>query len=147
MDCVFHHILKNTDWLTFSVSLFGLLIIWRQLKASQKQLTLSNYSEYTRRYSEIIALFPEDINESSFILDGRGDYDKVMRVMRRYFDLSFEEFDLFNKRFIAPEIWKVWEGGIKAAMSKPAFQQAWEKIKQDTQFGVEFELLISGMKR
>lgn len=139
-------IAENPEWATAVISLVGLILVLLQLKVSNLQLTLSNYSEYTRRYSELVAVFPEDVNAHDFVLESRKDRDDVMRAMRRYFDLSFEEYDLFKKKFIAPDIWAVWKSGIKTAMSKPAFQQAWEILKKDTDFGEDFERLIAELK-
>ncbi len=66
-----------------------------------------------------------------------------MRYMRAYFDLSFEEWHLNQRKLIDAETWKVWESGIKTALSKTAFSKAWLEIKKDTNFGQEFEKLIN----
>ena len=68
-----------------------------------------------------------------------------MRYMRAYFDLSYEEWFLQRKGLIDARFWGVWRVGIKTAMSKPAFKQAWEIIKSDGRFGKEFEDFIESV--
>lgn len=115
-----------------------------QIELQTKQLKLQNYMEYTKRYQEIILHFPESVNKKSFKLD-RFDpeiRDKTMRYMRVYFDLCFEEYDLNNKEMIDEEIWDTWKSGMKFAFSKPAFIQAWDIIKLDTEYDQGFYKLV-----
>lgn len=115
-----------------------------QIKLQTKQLKLQNYMEYTKRYQEIILNFPESVNEDSFKLDCFSPEirDKTMRYMRVYFDLCFEEYDLYNKKMIDEDMWVTWEGGMKFAFSKPAFIQAWDIIKRDTVYSEDFNKLV-----
>jgi len=108
-------------------------LLW-QMRALRKQLALQTYSDYTKRYQEIILHFPEEINQDDFDLSSRTDRPKVMRYMRAYFDLCFEEYDLSERKLIPTQIWQSWLGGIEFALSKPAFRQAWDQIKADTQY-------------
>jgi hypothetical protein len=93
--------------------------------------------------------FPEDINEPSFELRQRAErekYDQTMRAIRSYFDLCFEEWDLHQKGLIDPEFWATWEAGMKTAMSKASFKQAWEIVKQDSVFGPRFEAFFDNLR-
>ncbi|WP_296620956.1 hypothetical protein [Marivirga sp.] len=60
-----------------------------QVKAFKEQLKLNFFTEYTRRYQEIILNFPENINDEDFDFDIlKGDVkSKTLRYMRAYFDL------------------------------------------------------------
>lgn len=116
--------------------------LWYQIRSMRKQLTIQNFSDYTKRYQEIILSFPEDVNEPSFNLKAHNDYKRTMRYMRAYFDLCFEEFYLHQRKLIDKELWSVWEGGMKVAFSKPAFQQAWTIINHDSDFGGQFESFV-----
>lgn len=68
-----------------------------------------------------------------------------MRAMRSYFDLSFEEWDLNEKKLIDSQFWDVWRGGMKTALSKPAFQQAWVAVKETSDYGGGFESFIDAL--
>ena len=91
--------------------------------------------------------FPEDINASNFSLAERkaksnGDYPQVMRYMRADDDLCFEEWYLHRKGLIEDDFWSVWLDGIKIAVSKPSFQQAWAVMQADTNYGPHFSNFI-----
>jgi len=115
-----------------------------QSRSTRKQVKLQNFIEYTKRYQEIILNFPENINEADFTFDDMDTEtrNKTMRYMRAYFDLCFEEYTLYKKKFIDDDLWSIWKGGMEVAFSKPAFQQAWEAIQKDTKFGEGFEAFV-----
>ena len=131
--------------LTALGTIAGVAVIFTQLRQLSRQIKLQSFSDYTRRYQEIVLHFPEDINEPGFVLRGRQDYDQTMRNMRAYFDLSYEEWFLQRQKLIDSRFWRVWRVGIKTAMSKSAFKQAWEIIKADSRFGAEFEDFIENI--
>jgi len=114
------------------------------VKSFKKQLQLNFFADYTKRYQGIILHFPENINENNFDIE-KLPYEqknKTLRYMRAYFDLCSEEYYLYKKNDIDKNTWKEWESGIKFALSKPAFQQAWKKISNDTKFYSEFNKFV-----
>jgi len=115
-------------------------LIYQSL-STRKQIKLQNFIEYTKRYQEIVLNFPEGINRSDFVIDEleAKERDKTMRYMRAYIDLCFEEYTLHEKGFIDDDLWSIWEGGMKTAFSKAAFKQAWEAIREDTEYGPAFK--------
>jgi len=124
------------------VAIVGLIL---QSRSTRKQVKLQNFIEYTKRYQKIILNFPENINDSAFSIADITPVEErntTMRYMRAYFDLCFEEYTLHKKKFIDNDLWSIWNDGMRAAFSKPAFQQAWAKIRKDTKFGREFERFI-----
>lgn len=144
--------MTNSDWISLvsaiaTISGVGVAIVavWMQMRKLSEQLMIQQFSDYTKRYQEIILRFPENINEASFVLSSHPKSTRTMRYMRAYFDLCFEEWYLNQRGLIDKEIWKVWKGGMEAALSKPAFGQAWGKIKQDTSFGKDFEGYVGCM--
>lgn len=137
--------MQVSDWLSLITTIataVGVYVVWKQTQKLSDQLMLQNFSDYTKRYQEIILNFPEDINEPAFTFDRRDDYAKTMRYMRAYLDLCYEEWLLNQRKLIDGQIWVIWSGGMKTAFSKQAFRQAWVIVKNDTRFGSEFELFI-----
>jgi hypothetical protein len=126
---------------TALIAIAGLIY---QSRATQKQVKLQNFIEYTKRYQEIILNFPENINEQNFSFDPLSPEikNKTMRYMRTYFDLCFEEFTLHEKEFIDNDFWQIWKGGMEVAFSKSAFKQAWATIKIDTEFSDGFNTFV-----
>lgn len=75
--------------LGFIVALIGIF----QLQSIRKQLKAGFFSEYTKRYQEIVLNFPENVNDKDFNISemSKEDRDKFMRYVRVYFDLCSEE--------------------------------------------------------
>jgi hypothetical protein len=62
--------------------------------------------------------------------------------MRAYYDLCFEEYDLSERKLIDKRTWNDWHEGMEFAFSKPAFQQAWQRVKKDTRYNKDFLALV-----
>jgi hypothetical protein len=138
------------EWIAAATALgtlAGVGVVFFQLRHLSRQIKLQSFSDYTKRYQEIIPHLPEDIHAHGFVLEGREDYEKIMRYMRAYFDLSYEEWFLDGQKLIDSRFWRVWRVGMKTAMSKPAFQQSWEIIKANSRFGTDFEDFIDDIAR
>jgi hypothetical protein len=137
--------LKASDWIAIVaglITLAGVVVVFLQLHSLNQQTRLQNFGEYTRRYQQIVLNFPEDINARSFSLAGRKDHAEIMRYMRAYYDLCFEEWYLHRKGLIEDDFWNVWLDGIRTSVSKPAFQQAWKVMQADTNYGPHFSGFI-----
>lgn len=137
--------LTYSDWLdliTLVATLLALGFVYWQIRQVSVQLQLQHFADYTKRYQEIVLSFPESINEASFELKQHAERDKLMRQMRVYTDLCFEEWFLNQKFGIDKRIWAVWDGGMSTAFSKRAFREAWSEIKKDTRYGADFEQFI-----
>jgi hypothetical protein len=126
----------------FAVTSIGVVLLLLQLRSLSTQIRLQHYSDYTRRYQELVLKFPEEVQSTDFKLEGRPDYDELMRHFRAYMDLCFEEWDLNNRKLIDPRFWEGWRAGMQFAFSKPAFKQAWKRIKRNSCFGEEFEAFV-----
>jgi hypothetical protein len=130
-----------------AAALGGLVGVFVQLRSLNTQIGLQTYAEYTKRYADVIQRFPENVNSAAFEMAslGSNDRDRLMRAMRSYFDLCFEEWDLNEKKLISPDFWMTWQEGMQTALSKPAFRQAWEVIQGDSVFGTKFEKFIADL--
>lgn len=110
----------------------------------KKQLQLTFFAEYTKRYQEIILNFPENINEENFDFDSLTPETraKTLRYMRAYFDLCSEEYYLYKANNLDKATWKEWESGIKFALSKVAFTAAWNQLQFDTIYYPSFSEFV-----
>jgi hypothetical protein len=121
----------------FSVAIAG-YALWRQLAVLRSQMVIQHFSDYARRYAEIMERFPERVHEQQCSLNDLGDTAAVMPIMRTFFYLCFEEWALHQRGYYDPKMWSLWHLGMHNALAKPAFRQAWERIASDTQFGARF---------
>ncbi|HEU0283278.1 MAG TPA: hypothetical protein VFQ99_05800 [Gallionella sp.] len=99
--------MSNSDWInlgsaiaTFLGVVVAAVAIWLQMKKLNNQLLIQQFSEYTKRYQEIILHFPETINEPTFDFAADQNRNCTMRYMRAYFDLCFEEWYLKQRELI-----------------------------------------------
>ena len=76
---------------TGAVTLVGVVLVFGQLRSLNQQSRMQTFAEYTRRYQETALNFPEDIQARDFSLTDHTNYDNIMRYMRAYYDLCFEE--------------------------------------------------------
>ncbi|WP_137973426.1 hypothetical protein [Pseudomonas sp. F(2018)] len=120
------------------------LALFFTVRSFRKQLQLQFFADYTKRYQEIILNFPEQINEDNFSIDDLAPdiRDKTLRYMRAYFDLCSEEYFLWKNDNIDDTTWKEWKSGMCFAFSKPAFKQAWNKLRLDTIYYGDFTSLV-----
>jgi len=85
----------------------------------KEQLQLTVFSDYTKRYQEIMLNFPESINEDDFDFDELDKNnettikEKTLRYMRAYFDLCSEEYFLHSQGKIGENTWHEWKSGIE----------------------------------
>jgi hypothetical protein len=136
------------ELLTLIVSAIATLItaaaLYVTVNSFKKQLQLQFFSDYTKRYQEIILNLPESINEKSFDINklDKEIKDKTLRYMRAYFDLCSEEYFLWKNGHIDDSAWQEWKSGIRFAFTKPAFKQAWEILRKDTIYYGDFTRLV-----
>lgn len=142
--------MNTLEWITLGSSFVTIVLatlgLWWQLRKLSVQLMIQQFSDYTKRYQEIILHFPENINEPEFMLASSHERASTMRYMRAYFDLCFEEWYLNQRKLIDKDIWKTWRAGMSAALSKSAFRQAWDEVKKDTDFGREFVGFVENVR-
>ncbi|MBE3143951.1 MAG: hypothetical protein IMZ61_08515 [Planctomycetes bacterium] len=126
--------------LTSIVAIGSIGTLFYTLVSNRRQLKLHNFTEYTKRYQEIILHFPENINERKYRLSGlsKEARNQTLRYMRAYFDLCSEEYSLHQRRYIDSDFWSLWKSGMTVAFSKAAFKQSWSIIKKDTVFDSDF---------
>jgi gamma-glutamylcyclotransferase len=143
--------MTTSDWIalgsaaaTLGGVLISLIALWKQMRKLSDQLMIQQFSYYTKRYQDIILNFPENINEKNIILSSRSDYNQIMRYMRAYFDMCYEQWFLNTHKLLDEKIWGDWKLGMGSAFSKTAFRQAWRVIKEDSNFGYGFEQFVGG---
>lgn len=117
------------DYIQFGICIISLataiascVAIVNTRKMAKKQYQFQFFTEYTRRYQELILNMPKDIDTSSIF---NKDIDVYMRL---YFDLCSEEYYLHSEGVIDDKVWSLWVDGISTAMSKQKFKTAWKLL-------------------
>lgn len=116
--------------------LVALMVLVYQTIKIEKQISVQNYSEYTRRYNNVISKLPFSVilDDFDFRKLKEPEFDLLIRTFLEYFDLCSEEFFLHEHRYVNKKIWKNWKEGIRAAMSRKAFKDAWKIVKEKSYY-------------
>ncbi|MES9898529.1 MAG: hypothetical protein ABW148_05845 [Sedimenticola sp.] len=129
-------------------AIIAIIVTVKSLRTSieqfNEQLQLSVFTDYTKRYQEIMLNLPESINKEDFDFDKLDEgnektiKEKTLRYMRAYFDLCSEEYFLHGQGKIGDNTWREWKSGIEYAFSKTAFIAGWGIISLDTSYYPDF---------
>ncbi|MBR4786837.1 MAG: hypothetical protein IK013_03025 [Bacteroidales bacterium] len=101
--------------LAILVSIYSLVL---SDKTRKRNLQMSFFSEYTRRYQEI---------EMGLMSDDSQKNDLYCRL---YFDLCSEEFYLKSKDCLPTDVWQMWLDGMKMMTKKELLQVKWKMYSQ-----------------
>jgi hypothetical protein len=96
------------------------------------------FTEYNRRYQEVVSRAPSDIRDPKFQLAGRSDRERILRLAHAYFDLCFEQWHLYQRAWVTPKLWSFWKSGMTVGFSRPAFEQAWIIIRVEKRCDKKF---------
>jgi len=128
------------------VSLIGVFV---SLKGIRRQLWLQTFSEYTRRYSEIMDGLAFEARRPGGHFDFNqlpsAEREQTLGVMRRYFNLCSEEQYLHKRGTLDNATWAIWRTGIMDTVSMPCFPDAWKVLRQEYRCYDDFCTFIDGL--
>jgi hypothetical protein len=108
------------------------------LRGVRHQLWLQTFSEYTRRYSEIVGDLPSEARRPGgrFVYDDLDDDEqgRVLNTARAYLNLCSEEYFLHSRGRIDDETWSIWRGGMIEVLRAPWIQTTWVILKPEYTF-------------
>jgi hypothetical protein len=110
--------------------LISTISIMVQILSLRKQLLRHNFSDYTKRYSDIMVKMPKEVINpyfDIFELD-KDKQEEVIRAIWPFFDLCYEEYCLYRERLISRRLWNIWKHNMRLAMQRRSFYQAWGVI-------------------
>jgi len=118
--------------ITITSMLITAIALWFTISSFKKQMQLTFFADYTKRYQEIIINLPENINDREFNYDDLDTKtkNKTLKYMRAYFDLCSEEYHLWVNGNIDKDVWKEWKSGIESSFKISAFNEAWNIINK-----------------
>lgn len=119
------------DIIALVTIIVALVVGFVQIRQIYKQMQLSSFAEYTKRYQEIILKLPSDYFTGGFSFDGlnAGKSEEIRRLTRVYFDLCSEEYFLHQEGYVPDKVWKEWESGIMANFSLEHIRAQWRSVE------------------
>jgi hypothetical protein len=133
--CIIKIIELAIAFFTLVVAAVGLCVAFRQFmselrkhsedeKRQSQFLKLTFFTEFTKRYQEIMLHLPVDLETKTELTDMQKQY------LRAYFDLCGEEYFLNGKGYIDSDIWSEWKEGITAIFKKNAVINYWKQYNK-----------------
>ena len=142
--------MTSSDWVSIlgtgatitSVVVAG-YALWRQLAVLRRQMAIQHFSDYARRYAEIMERLPPRVHDPRCTLADLGPSDAVMPAIRSFFATCFEEWYLHERGFFDQGMWDTWRLGMHNALAKSTFREAWEIITSDTHYPQAFRAFVA----
>ncbi len=101
--------------------------------AYQRQMNAQLFLEYTNRYEQVMASFPEDAIK--WRLDSEENLppesQKLTYAVLRYLNLCSEEYYLQKTRYLSSKIWAIWEDELKKTLANELYRREWPKVKNE----------------
>jgi hypothetical protein len=125
--------------------LIGSLGLAVALRTQRRQLNAQMYIEFSKRFEELLRLFPTDA-----WLANRNPGQPLPPSSPELRDCTLyciqfiaHAYYLHQGRYIATNLWRLWEREIKRTLSGPLFEREWENVKAEFAHDPQFSHYIS----
>jgi hypothetical protein len=136
-------------WATFLLVLATVVLVWVTLKGIREQLWLMTFSEYTRRYAEIMDVLPFEARRPGGHYDhaaiSPAERDGALGAMRQYLNLCSEELYLHSRKRIDHNTWEIWTTGIRDTVRLPFFKFAWQVLRPEYDYYSDFSAFMDSL--
>jgi len=144
------------DIATFITSLLGLIgvvIAIFTIKSNsdlhRRQMNAEVFMKYAERYEQIMSSFPEDAFRARFSMSEElpPQSAQLTLAVLRYLNMSSEEFYLWKKKYVADEVWKIWEDELIRILQSPLLRREWQELESEFQSYPEFLEFVTAAQR
>lgn len=98
------------------------------------------FLEYTSRYELIMSSFPAEARSAR--LDSSGhppeQSEDLTTAVLRYLNLCSEEFYLWKRKYLARDIWNIWESELQKTLQSKLLLREWESLRREFESYPEF---------
>jgi|ERR1041385_5614009 hypothetical protein len=111
-----------------AITAVGVIVAGWQIRESRRLSRTEFEDGLTHQYREIIKGLPVKA-----LLGDRltpEELDASLHTFYAYIDLTNDQIFLRQQQRVCAETWENWRDGIRSFMTMPAFEEAWQKIKE-----------------
>jgi hypothetical protein len=110
------------------------------IRVYRRQCNVQVFLEYTKRYAEIMNMFPVEGRKARLDVFGEAppQNDELSLAVLRYLNLCSEEFHLCKKRYLSKDVWKIWEAELKRTLASTLVKREWTKLRDEFESYPEF---------
>jgi len=120
------------DWTavgSIATALAVLVAAW-QLHRGTSQARTNFEDDLSREYRELARNIPVKVHMGQELTS--DEFEQAFPRLHQYFDLTNEQIFLRMNGRITLATWLNWREGIKSNLTRPAFAQAWARVKNAT---------------
>jgi hypothetical protein len=107
------------------------------------------FMEYTRRYGEVLASFPDGELAARAAFDHHPPPPSpaLTTAVLRYLNLCSEEFYMHQRGMLADRVWHIWEGEIRRKLATPLLVREWSALEDEFVTFPEFRAFVAEAQR
>lgn len=120
----------------FSV-VIGIVGVWLGVRIYRRQMNAQIFMAYAERYERIMESFP-DFHLRFDVDNPPPESDQLTLCVLKYLNLSSEEFYMRESKYIAGEVWRIWEHELKRMLQSKLIQREWPKLRKEFESYPEF---------
>jgi hypothetical protein len=124
----------------------SLVVGFRQFN---RQMNAQTFLAYTQRYEQIMCELPEGVRLGRFGAPSEMwvSDPKVQQAYLRYFSMCSEEYYLYRRKYVDPELWAIWKQGIVRTVRSPLGIAIWPVVEHEFDLYQEFQEWIRKVQR
>lgn len=134
------------------VNLFGVIIaatsLYVGLRAIQRQIAASIFSDYSHRYHEIMKRFPPQLWTDKNVGVGTFSADQIRKLLVDYADffrLLAGERHLKALGFVDERTWRLWTASTRQLMAQPVSREIWRQLRSSFNYDPNFQRFVDGI--
>jgi hypothetical protein len=110
--------------------IIGIVGVWIGVRIYRRQMNAQIFMAYAERYERIMDSFP-DFHLRFDIDNSRPDSDQSRLCILKYLNLSSEEFYMWKSKYLAKEVWKIWEHELRRMLQSKLIQREWKNLRKE----------------
>jgi hypothetical protein len=136
--------MDTATFITSLLGLIGVIVAIFTIKANsdlhRRQMNAEVFMKYAERYEQVMSCFPEDAFRARFSMSEGlpPPSPQLTLAVLKYLNLSSEEFYLWQKKYVADEVWKIWEHELIRILQSRLFRREWQELESEFQSYPEF---------
>ena len=115
----------------------GIVGVWIGVRIYRRQMNAQIFMAYAERYERIMDSFP-DFHLRFDIDNPPPESDQLRLCVLKYLNLSSEEFYMWKSKYLANEVWKIWEHELKRMLKSELVKREWSNLRSEFESYEEF---------
>ncbi|WP_395095212.1 hypothetical protein [Armatimonas sp.] len=122
--------------------------IEKSTEIHERQMNAEIFMKYAERYESVMNNFPEDAFDCRLSSKSLPRESREITVsVLKYLNLCSEEYYLWKKKYIADEVWGIWERELIRTLRSALLMREWPKLKEEFDSYKEFQAFVEDQQK